>query len=337
MSTPFKLLIIGCGKIAASHLEAVLSSPRAEVAALVDPVPARAQALCERFGLQVRIATDVGEVLAGAGGAIIATPNHTHAPIAEQCLAAGVSVLIEKPLAMTTREGERICEAARRTGGTVAVGYVTRFRETVRLMARLIAENHFGTIQRFAYQFGTRGGWAPVSAYNLDRRTSGGGVLITTGTHFLDRMLYWFGYPDEAGLIDDGVDGPEANAQAHFAYRSGFSGIARFSKTVSMPAGFAMETEMGMVVLKDRADATILVRPAEKPDLEVSIMRRGRTSSNNEFVQQLEDFICAAREGGRPTVTGEQGLESLRLLEELYSHRSDRTSAGDAQSLVMPS
>ena len=282
------------------------------------------------------MATDVSEVLADVDGAIIATPNHTHAVIAEQCLGAGVPVLIEKPLAISTSDGERICQAARQSGATVAVGYVSRFRETVRLMARLIEEEHFGRIRRFAYQFGTKGGWAPLSAYNLDRRTSGGGVLVTTGTHFIDRMLYWFGYPDEATLIDDAMGGPEANAEAHFVYRKkqGFTGVARFSKTVAMPAGFVLETDMGLVVLKDRADATIQVRPHDKPDIEMNLVSRRRSPAGDEFVQQLEDFIHAARGQRMPTVTGEQGLESLRLLEHLYSHRRGSVSATEVVPAV---
>ena len=337
MSEPCKVLIVGCGKIAASHLEAVLQSPLTEVAALVDPVAARAQALAERFGIETRIATSVGEVLSSANAAIIATPNHTHAALAEQCLAGRVGVLIEKPLAMNASEGQRICAAARRSGATVAVGYVTRFRATVRLMANLIADRHFGAIRRFAYQFGTKGGWAPLSAYNLDRRTSGGGVLVTTGTHFIDRMLYWFGYPEEASLIDDAAGGPEANAEAHFAFRQGFTGIARFSKTVALPAGFVMETEMGLVILKDRADATIVVRPLDRPDVEMTIAGRSRVSGGDEFVDQLEDFVRATRGESVPMVSGEQGVESLRLLEQLYNNRADLRSAPNRQPVVLPS
>jgi predicted dehydrogenase len=337
MSTRCKVLIVGCGRIAASHLEAVLLSPLTEVAALVDPVAARAQALAERFGIEPRIATDVDAALSEADAAIIATPNHTHAAIAEQCLARRVGVLIEKPLAMTTSEGDRICEAARRSGATVAVGYVTRFRESVSLMRRLIADRHFGTIRRFAYQFGTKGGWAPLSAYNLDRRTSGGGVLVTTGTHFIDRMLYWFGFPEDAWLVDDAAGGPEANAEAHFMFRDGVRGIARFSKTVAMPAGFVMETDMGLVILKDGADATIVVRPSDQSDLEMTIASRRRAANGNEFVQQLEDFVRATRGERAPMVSGEQGIESLRLLEQLYKNRAGQRSAHNRQPAGSPS
>jgi predicted dehydrogenase len=320
-SKPFKLAIVGCGKIATAHVEAALASGTSEVVALVDPARERAEGLAERFNLRPAIATSIGEIGAVADGAVIATPNHTHADLAEQCLSLGISVLIEKPLALNVVEGERICEAARRYGGTVAVGYVSRFRENVRLMACLIRSRYFGRIHRFAYQFGTRGGWAPVSGYNLDRRTSGGGVLVTTGTHFIDRMLDWFGYPEHAILSDDSADGPEANALMHVRYdgNEGLVGTARFSKTVTMPAGFAMETDRGTVLLRDRPDAPVLLRPANRPDLESSIYLRQAAGgvAGDEFVRQLNDFVAAVQGHVPPVVTAEQGLRSLQLLEHL--------------------
>jgi predicted dehydrogenase len=77
----------------------------------------------------------------------------------------------------------------------VAVGYYMRFRNEVILLKRLLDVGYFGHIRRFHFQHGTIGGWSPLSGYNLDRNASGGGVLVVSGTHFIDLMLYWFGYP----------------------------------------------------------------------------------------------------------------------------------------------
>jgi predicted dehydrogenase len=326
MPGPFKLAIIGCGKIAASHVEAALTSSLADPVAFVDSTPDRACALAERFNLQPIIARDLSALKGKVEGAIIGTPNDTHAAVAEECLRAGISVLVEKPLAISVAEGERIRDVARETNGTVAVGYVSRYRENVRLMATLLRERYFGRIDRFAYQFGTRGGWAPLSGYNLDQHTSGGGVLVTTGTHFIDRMLHWFGYPDEARLVDDSAGGPEANAAMFVRYQGeGLVGTARFSKTTKMPAGLVMETEHGTVVLLDRPDAPILLRPSDRSDLEVAVCRRVRgpvAEPPSEFAMQLDDFIAATREHRPPIVTVDQGLKSLRLVEELYRNRT---------------
>jgi len=327
MSRPFRLAIVGCGRISGAHALAAIASPSIELAALVDPVEQRAQSLAERVGASPLIATSIPELRGRVDGVVIATPNHTHAELACECLAAGVHTLIEKPLAASVADGERILRVASDTQRIVAVGYVTRFRENVRFMADLLRRGHFGEVRRFAYQFGSRGGWAPLSAYNLDRRLTGGGVLVVTGTHFIDRMLDWFGYPDEVELADDSLGGPEANAVATFRFRrvggTPLTGVARFSKSVALDAGVVLDTARGMVVLADRPDASIVVRPHEAPGLETVVRPRLEGPSlarTTEFGRQLEDFVRACR-GGVPAVTGEQGLLSLRLIEALYARR----------------
>ena len=117
---------------------------------------------------------------------IVAVPNHLHRDVAVQCLAAGVPVLIEKPLATSVSDGEAICDASRSHRQVAAVAYVTRFRDNVQLLGELLSQRYFGAVRRFVYQAGSRGSWSPYSAYNLDRRAAGGGVLVVTG-HALSR------------------------------------------------------------------------------------------------------------------------------------------------------
>lgn len=325
MAQSFRMAIIGCGKIANAHAQAIVASPMTELIALVDPAADRAQALAARYGVTPRIATDIDDVLSHVNGVVIATPNHTHADLAVKCLQRGVSTLIEKPLAVSVAEGERICQVAEAAGVIVIVGYVTRFRDNVRLMARLLRDGTFGNVQRFAYQFGSRGGWAPVSAYNLDRAATGGGVLVVTGTHFLDRMLDWFGYPSTVRLADDSEGGPEANAVATFTFdrdRGPVRGMARFSKSVTLEGGLVVETENGVVILKDRPDAPVTFRPHHDASVDqLFVPRTAADASRSEFLRQLEDFVESTRTGRMPLVSGRQGLQSLRLIEDLYRHR----------------
>lgn len=327
MNKRFRLAIVGCGRIARSaHVPAILASRRARLTALVDPVPGRAQALVSEFGIDARIATQVREALDSVDGAIIATPNRVHCAIALECLEAGVPVLVEKPVAISVAEGEQIVRVAERHNLTVAVGYATRFYRSIRLMHSLLCEGYFGDVRRFAYQFGTKGGWSPLSGYSLDHRATGGGTLVVTGTHFLDRMLHWFGRPDEVSLEDDSRGGLEANAVARFRYRreGTCEGVARFSKTVSLAAGFAMDTESGTVTLEDRPDANIVLRPSGQPSIQLAIESRASASStrtNDHNVLQLENFVESCETMSPPMVSARDGLESLRLVEALYAHR----------------
>ncbi|MEX2185530.1 MAG: Gfo/Idh/MocA family oxidoreductase, partial [Pirellulales bacterium] len=185
-------------------------------------------------------------------------------------------------------------------------------------------------IHRFAYQFGTRGGWNPASSYILDRKSIGGGVTVVVGTHFIDWMLTWFGYPDEVAFADDSLGGPEANAAATFQYRgrpTPLIGTMRLSKTIRLPPGFVMETDRGTVSLEDKArDADVILRPRDATECEMIIRRpdatRARVRSPNNFVRQLADFVAACRAKSSPRVTARQGVESLRLIDAMYAARA---------------
>lgn len=323
----FRAGIIGCGRIANAHVQAMLACPDVELVALVDPAQGRAAALGEKYGTNAATHTSIGDALGDIDGAVIATPNHLHAAHAVQCLEAGVAVLIEKPLAASLADGVRIRDAAAAAGLVAAVGYVTRFNESNQLMRDLLRRDAFGRVRRFAYQFGTRGGWAPLSAYNLDRTTAGGGVLVVTGTHFLDRMLDWFGYPVRAELRDDSRGGPEANALALFEFdhpAGPIAGAVRFSKSVALEGGIVLDTEAGIVVLRDRPGAQVVIRSDKTPGLETVLRERPSHQAParpGEFVLQLQDFVAAVRTGTPPMVSADGGVASLRLLEELYRQR----------------
>jgi predicted dehydrogenase len=326
MADKFRIAIVGAGMITAqSHLPAVLASSCAELVGIVDADRARAEALARSYGLAVKVGTDVGDLLGEIDGAIVATPNSSHRDLAIRCLDAGVHVLVEKPLALTSADGERILAAARNAGRVVAVGYVTRFYPSAQLLEGLLRERYFGRVHSFRHQFGTTGGWAPVSGYILDRSASGGGVLVVTGTHFLDRMLHLWGYPEKVTYFDDSRGGPEANCRAEFVFhRDGeeLLGSVRYSKSVKIPGGLVLETDAGLVQQSEGIIAPVVLRPRQAPHLEHLIQVRGAAkSSQSPFLLQLEDFIRACREGGKPAADGEAGVQSLRLVEQLYAAR----------------
>ena len=323
MSDAFRLGIVGAGRITAtSHLPAALASPGVCLSALVDPDRGRASALAAAAGSDALVSDRLEDVLAEVDGVVIATPNHTHAELALACLRAGVHVLVEKPLATSVAEGREVAEAAEKSGCVAAVGYCTRFDASVQLTQRLLEADFFGAVERFAYQQGVVGGWASESGFHLDRSAAGGGVLVTMGTHFLDRLLHWFGYPDRLSLEDDSRGGPEANALARFAYQSGLSGSARFSKTVLLPAGLVLETERGTVLLREAGADPLRFRPRELDGIEARlgpVAAPGRTP--DIFALQLADFVAACRGEHEPSVPVEQGIEAIRIVENLYAER----------------
>jgi predicted dehydrogenase/nucleoside-diphosphate-sugar epimerase len=325
---PFRIAIIGTGEAAAVlHLPAALASDFVEVTALVDPVVERAQALASRYGVRPQIGRSLDDINANVDGAIIATPHNTHRDVAIACARKRIHCLVEKPLATSAVDAEQICRATAEHGVVLAVGYAMRFRKEMLLLKRLLDSGYFGDIRRFYIQHGTLGGWSPASRFNLDKRASGGGVLINSGTHFLDLVLYWFGYPDECEMLDDATVGPEAQCIVTLSYRNGgrrFDGTMRLSKLFDLDQGIVIETDRGMAVLRGAGLPPSLFRPRNGPELQMTLEERGPPcfqDNASNFQLQLEDFVATCRGQRPPLVDGQQGLLSVRLLDQLYSQR----------------
>jgi predicted dehydrogenase len=318
-----KLIVVGCGAITDDfHLPAVLRSERLELAALVDRDIGRGEMLKRKYGLAVPVAGDLGEVLDGADGVIVATPNHSHGPIARLALESGCGVLVEKPLTTLASEAYALCELAEREGKVLQTGFFTRFYPVVDLVKKLLAEDFFGRIENFHFEYGTAGGWAPLSGYNLDRKQSGGGVLVVMGTHFLDRMLYWFGEAATFVYADDSYGGVEANCRMRFDFAAGFSGTVYLSKSVALRNRFTMRTEHYDVELGWGDSEKLTLYPRRWPGTRLRMDAGKENPDADYFHDQLEDFGAALRGESRPRVGGWEGARNVALCEELYSRRT---------------
>lgn len=319
----FKIAVIGIGKISiGSHIPAVLASAKAELVALVDPDVVRAKKIAAEFGLAVEIKADLNLLTSAIDGVIIATPNHLHAPLAIAAMKRGYHVLIEKPLASTKSDAQQIIQCQKETNRTVAVGYCTRFYPNYQLLKKLLTEHYFGQVSKFAYQMGTAGGWWTYSNYILDRASVGGGVLVVTGTHFIDRMLDLFGYPSFIHLEDDSRGGPEANARLALSFDmpSGkVDGYVYFSKTYKLNSGLVIETERGLVHLPDN-QTDLFFYNRDKPELKIQLSDASVTNTS-QFVLQLDDFILSSINCSKPMVDAEDALKSILLIEAAYNNK----------------
>ena len=321
---PLKLAIIGCGLITESaHLPVALASTVVEVVALVDPVVSRAHRLATMYGIRPQISPSLDDVLAGADAVLIAAPNHVHFPLAKQALSERKAVLVEKPLTNTYAEAVELCELAEQNETVLATGFVTRYRENLVLLKELLDSGVLGQVCSFNYQTGTAGGWAPASGYNLQRKQSGGGVLVVIGTHFLDRMLHLFGWPDHFAYEDDSRGGVEANCRATVFYSNSlgqFVGTIALSKTTSLANRLVITTERYECHLPESDDMPLTLYRRDLPHI-AQKLSYGERNWGDTIRLQLEDFVFAVQHGGRPKVDGRAGALCVKLVEEFYAQR----------------
>jgi predicted dehydrogenase len=330
LDPPIKLAIVGCGAITdISHLPAAVRSPAINVTALVDTVPANARALARKYGLQgCTIADDLTAVVDKVEGVLIAAPNHAHFPLAQIALSHRRPVLVEKPLTASYQDSVALCDLAEEQGTFISVGYFTRHYPSVRLLKQLLETGYLGKITFFDYEHGAKGGWEPVSGYSLDPEKAGGGILLVRGTHLIDRMLHLFGYPESFAYSDDNYGAVEANCKADLWFRNetdSYEGKLFLSKTRPLKNQLTLHTELYVCILEEENSESLTLFPLNRPNLALEASPKGWRPAGpppSYFQVQLEEFASLVRKGGRPTVDGRYAAQSIKLIEDMYRHRS---------------
>jgi Oxidoreductase family, NAD-binding Rossmann fold len=120
--TPLRIAVVGAGAIGRKHIALIKGSAECTLSAIVDPSPA---VLDLAAGAGVPWFRTLAELLTQdrPDGVVIATPNPLHVDNALACIEAGVVALVEKPIAHTVDEAERLCRAVDATGARVLIGH----------------------------------------------------------------------------------------------------------------------------------------------------------------------------------------------------------------------
>ncbi len=184
--TTLNIAVAGAGIIGRRHIELIQAQPRCRLAAIVDPSPG-AEACAQAAG--VPLFPDLAALLAAQrpDGVVLATPNALHVAQALACVEAGVAALIEKPVAHTLAEGERLLRAAEAAGARLLVGHhrahsplLAQAREVIRQgrLGRLVAVQGSATFYKPAGYFDA----APW------RRQPGGGPILINLIHEIGNL-----------------------------------------------------------------------------------------------------------------------------------------------------
>jgi predicted dehydrogenase len=148
MST-IRIAVAGAGAFGREHLQRLAAMPEVEIAGIADIDRERAQAAAAQFHVR-RIETEALELTARAkpDALIVATPGPAHVSLAQEALRAGIPVLVEKPVAMSSAEAEVLAETERQSQAFVLPGHVTRFSPHHRLLKE-IAGTEIGRMLSF--------------------------------------------------------------------------------------------------------------------------------------------------------------------------------------------
>ncbi|EDY85893.1 oxidoreductase domain protein [gamma proteobacterium HTCC5015] len=124
-----KTAVIGTGYLGRFHAHKYAALPNAELIAIADPTEGQGQAVAEEA--HTRWVANYQDILGEVDAVSIAAPTTLHHRIAKECLEAGVHVLVEKPITVTTEEADELIEIAKTNGCILQVGHLERFNAAV--------------------------------------------------------------------------------------------------------------------------------------------------------------------------------------------------------------
>lgn len=177
--------VIGLGRFGEVHCEALSAIPGVELASLATRTEARLQALGARFGVS-KLFTDYRAMFAEVDAVSVVTMWDQHAAPAIDALNAGKHVFIEKPMASSVADCDRIIQAAQASGRVCMVGHICRFNPRFATAKR---EIEAGAVGKIVSIYARRNIPAAVSRTVLEKI----GPIIGDGVHDTDLMLWFTG------------------------------------------------------------------------------------------------------------------------------------------------
>jgi predicted dehydrogenase len=319
--------VIGCGRVAQAHLAAIENlKDEVDLIAVADVDEKKAKEAKERFGAKLSTSRHEDVLSHKEVEAIIITlPNHLHHPVVLQAARARKHILVEKPIALNTKQAKEMIDEAKRNNITLMVGQSRRFSDAVFELQKNLPE--IGRLFRIQISFLVNFP-APPTDWWKKKEEAGGLVILLQGSHSIDSILTWIKKiplqvcaftsrlntqwegEDEADILLSFDQGELASVHLslstspdiHEAILVGTKGVMRLTEySTGRPFGFGYHL-----------------------DLNGKRIYSGDQIPSN-YTLQLREFIDALRGGRKPIASGEEVLNTMRVLDAVrLSQRGKR-------------
>ena len=310
---PLRVGVVGVGVMGSNHARVFAGLPGTELVAVADPDRKQAEFVARTLGCAA--VTNVEELLDREVDAItIAAPTHLHRDIALTCIARGVHLMVEKPIASSVDEGREIIGAARRAGVTLMVGHVERFNPAVEAIKEAIRGEDILSIAI------TRVGPFPPRMSNV-------GVVIDLAVHDID-LIGWFTDSDIVEVqpqLSSAVAEREDIALLQFRTASGVLAHINTNWLTPFKARNVTVATRGKYVMGDLLTRQVTECFGFQPDGSYS-MRHLSAGHAEPLRSELLAFLRAVRSGATPAVTGEEGVASLEIATQCLAARSSKVT-----------
>lgn len=327
---PCRLGVIGAGSFGAAYVEAAAGAPGHRVAAVCDSRRSVAQSVAPRGAA---VFTDHRRMIAEAGldAVVVAAPHALHAPIVVDAAAAGLHVLVEKPMATTVEDCTRMIDACARAGTLLAVGHIVHLDPPVREARRIVASGQHGRPVLVTHRRSAHYGSGERPAWFFDPALAGGGIVLNVGTHGLDRIQWIIGSPiRRVSAVVRGREGVDVETDA-LALLELADGTPASTALTSRGAPYFDETEVVLERATLRVSATdgLFLQRDGRSERLLAVDPNG---AGLALRAQLGGFVAAVRgEPGAQYVDGAYGRSVVAAALAVY-----RSAARDVRVDLLP-
>ena len=354
-----KVGIIGCGRIARVHLSTLCALPNVEIAGLCDPYLPAAGAQAERFGLSTehtQLHRSIDGLLEEARPDVVhvLTPPETHARIALQAFDAGCHVFVEKPLATTTADAQTMRSAAEQKGLSLCVDHNRLFDPIVEQTKQLLEQGVIGELVTIETWQGYNRGEGANTAVR-----SPADVYHNLAVHSVYLQRAFLGQIQEMQVVSQRTGRfPEVFAEELRVVLKGEHALGQlcFSTDIQPHMNSIHLYGTQGILLLDLNTMTLVKRlPSRLPKLiakswvnigeslqlisatvqNAVAMLTGRLGLYPGISRVIRGFYDHLANGTAPLVTADDGVEVVRLMEEIQTQATQQIAQTESHNAEM--
>ena len=292
-----RVAVIGCGFLGKWHVDKARSLENAELVAIVDPISKQAETLYP----DIRLVSDLSEVISEIDAAIIATPTSTHFNLCQQLLSSGKHVFVEKPMTSTLAEAEQLKTVMAGQDLVLQVGHSERFHLIWERLGEFEEFLRSPTLIRINRQAPFKG-----RATDVD-------VIQDLMIHDLDLLLYLF--PEAPILVESVGDRIRTDkwdcVTSIFSYKNGPKAILTVGRNYVVEERFLEVNSSAGTICFDLLRNKVFRSPNSGEEY---VLEENYPKSDH-LLREQEKFYAAILNKTPAPVTFSDGHKAVRLIE----------------------
>ena len=320
-----KLLLAGTGLIGHRHMQHILEHPDLELVGIIDPI------ITDEKIEGVTTYSSLIDVNKHADGIILATPTETHADLTIQSLEMGLHVLVEKPVAASLLEADKMILASEKTGLSILVGHHRRHHPLVNETINILKSGKIGKPVAASLMWLMR---KQDEYFDVDwRKGIDGGPVKQNLIHDVDTLRAFFG--EIISVVGSGTNivrkaKRHENGGVVLEFNTGIVATITFSDATPTPWGFEAGTGESPYIPKTNQSSMFIACTnggLEFPTLklwsgasnwnEKPIMEHQNISEAVPLIRQLEHFSDVIRGKATPIVDAKSARETLAVILQI--------------------